>query len=63
MQMKKLIARFIREDAGQDLIEYALLAGVITVAAITAITLIGSKVTGYFEAIDAKLPAPPPAAP
>ena len=28
--MRNLLARFIREDEGQDLIEYALLAGVLT---------------------------------
>ena len=30
--MKSLFVRFVREDAGQDLIEYGLLIGIITVA-------------------------------
>ena len=47
--MKSLIVRFVREDAGQDLIEYGLLVGIITVGAITAITAIGPKVAGYFS--------------
>ena len=46
--MKNLFVRFVREDAGQDLIEYGLLVGIITVGAIAAITLIGPKVTKFF---------------
>ena len=56
--MKTLIARFVREDAGQDLIEYGLLLGIITVGAITAIGLIGPKVKGYFENLNTALPTP-----
>ena len=54
--MKNLIVRFVREDAGQDLIEYGLLVGIITVGAITAILSIGPKVQGYFEDLDGNLP-------
>ena len=35
--VKDLVTRLVREDEGQDLIEYGLLIGIITVAAITAI--------------------------
>ena len=54
--MKSMFVRFVREDAGQDLIEYGLLVGIITIGAITAITLIGPKVAGYFTSLNAKLP-------
>jgi Flp pilus assembly pilin Flp len=54
--MRKMIARFIREDAGQDLIEYGLLAGLITAGAIAAIVAIGPKVTAYFSTLDTRLP-------
>ena len=54
--MKALFARFVREDAGQDLIEYGLLVGIITTAAITAITGIGPKVGKYFNDLNSKLP-------
>ena len=53
--MKNLVVRFVREDAGQDLIEYGLLVGLITVLAIVAIKSIGLKVSGYFTALDGKL--------
>ena len=46
--MKNLIQRFIREEDGQDIIEYALLAAFISIAAIAAIRVIGPKVNTYF---------------
>ena len=46
--MKKLITRLLVQDDGQDLIEYGLLVGVITIGAIVAITAIGPTVAGYF---------------
>ena len=46
--MNKMIQRFIREEAGQDIIEYALLAAFISIAAIVAIRAIGPKVNTYF---------------
>jgi pilus assembly protein Flp/PilA len=58
--MKSLFVRFVREDAGQDLIEYGLLVGIITVGAIAAITSIGPKVADYFNDLDGKLPAVTP---
>jgi len=53
--MKNLVVRFVREDAGQDLIEYGLLVGIITVGAIASIKLIGPKVATYFSDLNAKL--------
>ena len=55
--MKKLFVRFVREDAGQDLIEYGLLVGIITTGAVTAIIAIGPKVADYFADLDGVLPA------
>jgi pilus assembly protein Flp/PilA len=46
--MKNLINRFVREEEGQDLIEYGLLIGIITIACIVAIQAIGPKVAQYF---------------
>jgi len=53
--MKNLFNRFVREDAGQDLIEYGLLVGIITVGAIASIKLIGPKVATYFSDLAGKL--------
>ena len=54
--MKSLITRFVREDEGQDLIEYGLLVGIITTACIVSIGLIGPKVASYFANLNANLP-------
>ena len=51
--MKNLIVRFVREEAGQDLIEYGLLVGIITVGAIALISVIGPKVARYFSDLNA----------
>ena len=54
--MKGVIGRLLRSEDGQDLIEYGLLVGIITVGAIVAITAIGPKVTAYFTALDGAMP-------
>jgi Flp pilus assembly pilin Flp len=46
--MKALLARFVREESGQDLIEYGLLIGIITVGCVLSIQQIGPIVAGYF---------------
>jgi pilus assembly protein Flp/PilA len=53
--MKNLFVRFVREDAGQDLIEYALLAGFISLVAVVAITNVGAGVNTVFGNIDAQV--------
>jgi pilus assembly protein Flp/PilA len=47
--MKALFVRFIREDRGQDLIEYALLAGFISLAAVGAITAVGDELNILYD--------------
>ena len=54
--MKGTLRRFVLDRTGQDLIEYGLLIGLVTVAAITAIALIGPKVAGYFTTLNGNLP-------
>jgi len=44
------------DDDGQGLVEYGLLLGIITVAAIVGIVLIGPKVAGYFTTTNNNLP-------
>ena len=53
--MKSVFVRFVREDAGQDLIEYALLVGIIALGLITVLPSIGTKVLARFTALDAGL--------
>ena len=53
--MRRLMMRAVREDAGQDLIEYALLAGFISLVAIAAITSIGTQVNTWYEGYDSTI--------
>jgi Flp pilus assembly pilin Flp len=46
--------RFGRADSGQDLLEYALLVALISLAAVSAITSVGTAIqTVLWDAIDA----------
>jgi pilus assembly protein Flp/PilA len=54
--VKKLLTQLVRDEQGQDLIEYGLLIGIITVGAIAAIILIGPKVATYFSTLETQLP-------
>lgn len=51
------LARFYRNDEGQDLIEYALLLGIIAVGVITIVSSIGDKVLAIFTRVDGDLPS------
>ena len=51
LKMKNLIARFIRDDQGQDLIEYALLGSFVSLAAYTGATLLGTAYNSWFGAV------------
>ncbi len=51
----KVFTRFIRDDAGQDLFEYALLLAIIAVVVTVTLTSIGTKVKAKFDAINGAL--------
>ena len=53
--MKNLVNRFVREEEGQDLIEYSLLAALIAVACIVAMNALATDINGIFAAIGAAL--------
>ena len=46
--MKKLIARFVVDSEGQDLIEYALLGVLIALACVAAMTTLGGTISTAF---------------
>jgi len=52
----KAVYAVYEDERGQDLIEYALLIGVITLATMTAINAIGPKVKLYFADLNSNLP-------
>ena len=51
--MKSLINRFVREEEGQDIIEYALLAAFISVVAWLIIEGIGTDVENIYTDVQA----------
>ena len=53
--MKNLIARFVRDEQGQDLIEYALLAGFISLAVVTAVTNVGTALNGLYGTVETQV--------
>jgi len=57
ISVKNLVVRFVREEGGQDLIEYALLAALIAVASIVAMQALGGKISGLFDNIGTQLDA------
>jgi pilus assembly protein Flp/PilA len=54
--MKSVLVRFIRNDEGQDLIEYGLLAGIITAAVVLLISSISTKVLNLFTTLNSAIP-------
>jgi pilus assembly protein Flp/PilA len=50
---------FAKDDSGQDLLEYALLVGLIALVTVLAVTNSGSEVNRIFTSIAASLAAVP----
>ena len=57
--MKHFINRFVQDDNGQDLIEYALLAGFISLVAVLAITNVGTGVNNVYQGVEGQVAAIP----
>ena len=49
--MSKLISRFVRDESGATAIEYGLIAALIAVVIITALTTLGSNLNAKFNTI------------
>lgn len=50
--MKRLFVRFVREEGGQDIIEYSLLAAFISVSAYLILGNIGSTVNNIYGKVN-----------
>jgi pilus assembly protein Flp/PilA len=53
--MKKLASRFIRDESGATAIEYGLIAAGISVAIITVVNSLGTKLSTTFSSISTSL--------
>ncbi len=58
-RMKELFKRFAQDDSGQDLIEYALLAGFISLVAVAAITTVGTGINTVYGNLNTQVAAIP----
>ena len=55
MKLVNFVKSFARNDEGQDLLEYALLVGLIALVAVLAVTSTGTSVNRIFQAISDSL--------
>ena len=53
--MKALLKKLVRDEQGGEVLEYALIAGLIVVAAIAVITSVGGKVLAKWTSLDSSL--------
>ena len=49
--MQNLMKRFVYEEAGQDLIEYALLGSFVSLAAYLGANYLGTALNGWYSAV------------
>ena len=54
-KIKNLLIAFIKNESGQDLIEYALVAGLIGLGAVIAMTSLSGKIGNAFNSVGAGL--------
>ena len=55
--LRTLVARFVRDEQGQDLIEYALLATFVSLVAIAGATLLGLALNNWYDAVSQNVDA------
>jgi pilus assembly protein Flp/PilA len=53
--LKTLALRLIRDEEGQDLIEYALLATFVSLVAIAGATLLGTALNSWYSAVETRV--------
>lgn len=51
-----LAQRFVREDAGQDLVEYAMLVALIALIAAVGVRLLGTNLSSWFASLTTRIP-------
>lgn len=50
-----IISRFVRDESGATAIEYGLIAALIAVVVITAVTAVGTKLSSTFTSLSTKV--------
>ena len=49
--MKKLIVRLVRDDQGQDLIEYVLIGSFVSIGALLGATALGTELNDWYQEV------------
>jgi pilus assembly protein Flp/PilA len=57
LPMTHLVSRFVKDESGATAIEYALIAGGISIVIVAAVNLVGTSLNGTFNGV-ANLMAP-----
>jgi Flp pilus assembly pilin Flp len=57
-RLVNIVRTFVRDNEGQDLVEYALLVALISLGATVAVTAAGNQIEAVFDAIVDALPLP-----
>ncbi len=60
VKLRSFLTGFLRDSSGTETLEWGLVCGLIVVGAITAIALIGPKVTSMWNDVNNKIPAATP---
>ena len=55
LDLIKLGANFLRNESGATAIEYAIIAGMLSIAIVAAVTAVGSSVNNAFTSVQAGL--------
>ncbi len=53
--LSRIIVKFVKDESGATAIEYGLIAGLVSIAAIAALTSLGSSLTSIFGSFDTTL--------
>lgn len=56
------LKRLFREEEGQTMVEYGLLIGLISIAVIAVLVVLGPRIAAFFQSVDDTLAANQPAA-
>jgi len=58
-RVKQVLGRFAADERGTETLEWGLVCGLLVIGAITAISLIGPKVTAMWNNVNTQIPTPP----
>jgi pilus assembly protein Flp/PilA len=55
--VSKFLSKFVRDESGATAIEYGLIAALVAVVLVTALSAMGNKLSGTFNKVTTSLPA------